>query len=148
MSHLALCGRHHWTHHDDQLSATNLITVLFWPEFRVSVPLCSGLRCSTSADPLPPRALHHPYQTCLPTVVLSALSFNRAACSTSTTLVTTPFLFTIPIELASFALVASGSVQQALSAMPPARSGPLSCAGIADKTLYVRAHRYFENTIA
>ncbi len=138
MSHLALCGRHHWIHHDHQLPATNLITALFGPQFS---GLCHSLLRAQMSDlcrpPLLPRALYHPYQTPRPTAVIPLLSFNRAAWSTCTTLAPAPFLFTIPIEPASFALASSGSVQQALSAMPLARSLPLACPGIPDKTLFV-----------
>ena len=56
----------------------------------------------------------------------------------STTVVSVAFHFTIPIQPASFAFASSGSVQQAFIRNASRCSVPQSCAGIADKTLYVR----------
>ncbi|HYW74157.1 MAG TPA: hypothetical protein VE961_24250, partial [Pyrinomonadaceae bacterium] len=54
--------------------------------------------------------------------------------------------FTIPIELASFALVNSGSVQQAfIRNASRVALFPLSSAGIADKTLYVMCFRFLHS---
>jgi hypothetical protein len=85
--------------------------------FPVSVSICPEHRCFTSAHRLFYLALFQRCQT-RPPIAIPLLIFNRALVLLRCFGRVAIQLYN-PIELASFALVASGSVQQALSAMPP-----------------------------
>jgi hypothetical protein len=80
--------------------------VLFWPAVSGLGPsLLATPAFDLRQTPLRPRALSLSPSTRLPATALPALTFKRETSSCCPSLVSNPFLFTIPIELARFAFV-------------------------------------------